>query len=205
MLVRDARIETPLSAPSRGSAAWQDALTSREPAAHLGELDDLVPVIFEELRAMARRQLSREHERYTLQTTELVHEAYLRLVGDAAVTQRGRAYFYAAAARAMRQVLVDAARRRNSAKRGSGVVALSLDEQVGAVDAYAHQLLDLDVALEELERRSSRPARVVECRVFGGMSVEDTAEALGVSPRTVKSDWALARAWLYDALRGASA
>ncbi len=153
---------------------------------------------------MARRQLSRQNERYTLQTTELVHEAYLRLVGDARVTSRGRAYFYAAASIAMRHVLVDAARRRNTAKRGSGVVALSLDEHVGAVDAYAHQLLDLDVAIQKLERKNPRSARVVECRFFGGMSVEDTAEALGISPRTVKSDWALARAWLYDALRGAS-
>src|SRR5829696_5850022 len=108
-------------------------------------------------------------------------------------------------ARAMRQVLVDAARRRNSAKRGSGVVALSLDERTGEVDVYAHELLDLDEAMQELERRNARSARVVECRFFGGMSVEDTAEALGVSPRTVKSDWALARAWLYDALRGDAA
>ena len=171
---------------------------------HVGELDELVPAIFEELRGMARRQLSRQHERYTLQTTELVHEAYLRLAGDARVTQRGRAYFYAAAARAMRQVLVDAARKRNALKRGAGVAALSLDEQTGTVDAYAHQLLDLDVAIQELERRNARSARVVECRFFGGMSVEDTAEALGISPRTVKSDWALARAWLYDTLRSAS-
>jgi RNA polymerase sigma-70 factor, ECF subfamily len=180
---------------------------SNEPlkAAELGALDELVPAIFEELRVLARRQLSRQHDRFTLQTTELVHEAYLRLVGDDRVTQRGRAYFYAAAGRAMRQVLVDAARKRNSVKRGSGAIALSLDESVGTVDAYAHQLLDLDVAIQELERRNSRSARVVECRFFGGMSVEDTADALGVSPRTVKSDWALARAWLYDTLRSASA
>ena len=174
-------------------------------AANLGELDDLVPRIFDELRAMARRHLSREHERYTLQTTELVHEAYLRLVGDDGVTRRGRAYFYAAAARAMRQVLVDAARRRNTVKRGSGDVVLSLDERTGDVDAYAHELVDLDVAMEELERRNPRFARVVECRFFGGMSVEDTAEALGVSPRTVKSNWAMARAWLYEALRAGPA
>jgi RNA polymerase sigma factor (TIGR02999 family) len=178
--------------------------TSTRPLGELGELDALVPVIFDELRVMARRQLSRERDRYTLQTTELVHEAYLRLAGDARVTQRGRAYFYAAAARAMRQVLVDAARKRNASKRGSGTVALSLDEHVGTVDAYAHQLVDLDVAIRELESRNPRSARVVECRFFGGMSVEDTAEALGVSPRTVKSDWALARAWLYDALRSAA-
>jgi len=181
------------------------ALQSQESSASLGDLDDLVPLIFDELRAMARRQLSRQHERYTLQTTELVHEAYLRLVGDAGVTRRGRAYFYAAAARAMRQVLVDAARRRNTLKRGSGAVALSLDERTGDVDAYAHELVDLDAALHELERRNPRFARVVECRFFGGMSVEDTAEALGVSPRTVKSDWAMARAWLYDALRATRA
>ena len=186
-------------------AAIVEVLATHDPAANLGDLDELVPLIFDELRAMARRQLSRQHERYTLQTTELVNEAYLRLVGDSAVTRRGRAYFYGAAARAMRQVLVDAARRRNSAKRGSGVVALSLDERTGDVDAYAHELLDLDEAMQELERRNARSARVVECRFFGGMSVEDTAEALGVSPRTVKSDWALARAWLYDALRGNSA
>jgi RNA polymerase sigma factor (TIGR02999 family) len=102
-------------------------------------------------------------------------------------------------------VLIDAARKRNTARRGSGAVALSLDEHVGVVDAYAHELLDLDDAIRELERRSSRLGRVVECRFFGGMSVEDTAEALGISARTVKSDWALARAWLYDALRSASA
>jgi RNA polymerase sigma factor (TIGR02999 family) len=171
----------------------------------LAALDELVPAIFDELRAMARRQLARRHDRYTLQTTELVHEAYLRLAGDRRVTQRGRAYFYGAAARAMRQVLIDAARKRNSARRGSGAVALSLDESVGAVDAYAHELLDLDAAIRELDRRSSRLARIVECRFFGGMSVEDTAEALGISARTVKSDWALARAWLYEALRSASA
>lgn len=174
---------------------------SNDPSAGL---DELVPAIFDELRAMARRQLSRQHDRYTLQTTELVHEAYLRLAGDARVVDRGRAYFYAAAARAMRQVLVDAARKRNAAKRGSGANALSLDENVGVVDAYADQLLDLDGALEELGRRSARSARVVECRFFGGMSVEDTSEALCISPRTVKSDWALARAWLYDALRSAA-
>jgi RNA polymerase sigma-70 factor, ECF subfamily len=202
LLVRDARIGTPSLPAPPGHRDAEGGGTSRDATELAGDLDELVPVIFEELRVMARRQLSRQHDRYTLQTTELVHEAYLRLAGDAQVTQRGRAYFYASAARAMRQVLVDAARRRNSAKRGSGAEALSLDEQVGTVDAYADQLLDLDDALRELERRNARSARVVVCRFFGGMSVEDTAQALGVSPRSVKSDWALARAWLYDTLRG---
>ncbi len=204
--MRDTPTETPSPSMQPSTrAAIVGALRSHDQAANLGDLDDLVPLIFDELRAMARRQLSHQHDRYTLQTTELVHEAYLRLVGDDGVTRRGRAYFYAAAARAMRQVLVDAARRRNAAKRGSGATALSLDERTGEVDAYAHELLDLDVALLELERRNPRFARVVECRFFGGISVEDTAEALGVSPRTVKSDWAMARAWLYEALRGTAA
>ena len=154
---------------------------------------------------MARRQLSRQHERYTLQTTELVHEAYLRLAGDARVTGRGRSYFYAAAARAMRQVLVDAARRRKAAKRGGQVRLVSLDDRLASADAYGLELLELDEALQRLESRNPRHARVVECRFFGGMSVEDTAEALELSPRTVKSDWALARAWLYDELRGDAA
>ena len=179
------------------------ALLSADPT-DLGALEQLVPLIFDELRGMARRQLAGQHDRHTLQTTDLVHEAYLRLVGDDDVTRRGRAYFYAAAARAMRHVLVDAARRRNAAKRGSGATAVSLDALTAAEETFAHELLDLDAAIRELERRHARAARVVECRYFGGMSVEDTADVLGVSPRTVKSDWALARAWLYDALRCAS-
>jgi RNA polymerase sigma-70 factor, ECF subfamily len=164
-------------------------------------LDELVPLLFDELHAMARRQLAREHANATFQTTDLVQEAYLRLAGDGRATERGRAYFFAAAARAMRQVLVDAARRRNAAKRGAGAVAVSLDESTGRVDAYGEHLLELDLALRELERRNPRHARTVECRFFGGMTVEDTARALGVSARTVKTDWALARAWLFDALR----
>ena len=163
-------------------------------------LDQLIPVIYDELRAMAHRQLSREHERHTLQTTDLVHEAYLRLAGADGVTERGRAYFYAAAARAMRQVLVDAARRRGARKRQPGTALPSLEDD-HRVAAFGEELVALDTALHELERRNPRQARAVECRFFGGMTVADTAEALGVSPRTVKSDWALARAWLFDTLQ----
>jgi RNA polymerase sigma-70 factor, ECF subfamily len=168
-------------------------------------LDELMPLVFDELRRLARRQLAREHQCQTLQTTDLVHEAYLRLAGRTGVAEHGRAYFYAAAARAMRNVLVDAARRRGAMKRGAGVRMLSLDENRAAADSYGAELLELDEALERLSLRNPRHARTVECRFFGGMSVEDTATALGVSPRTVKSDWALARAWLYDALRGDAA
>ncbi len=165
-----------------------------------GALDALLPDVFDELRTIARRQLAGEGDRFTLQTTDLVHEAYLRLAGDAAVTALGRPYFYAAAARSMRQVLVDAARRRNADKRGAGERVLSLDDATGIVDAFGHELLDLDRALRELELRNPRSARVVECRFFVGMTVEDTARALDISERTVKSDWALARAWLHDRL-----
>jgi RNA polymerase sigma factor (TIGR02999 family) len=180
-----------------------DAAAAADPP--LPELDALVGVLHDELRVLARRQLRRESGRFTLQTTDLVHEAYLRLSTDPGVTARGAAYFHAAAARAMRQVLVDAARRRKSIKRGSGAVADSLDENSARVDAYGTELLELEEALLQLERRNPRLARTVECRFFSDMSVEETAAALGVSPRTVKSDWALARAILFDALRDGAA
>lgn len=164
------------------------------------ELDDLIPLIHNELKALARRQLRRESGRFTLETTDLVHEAYLRLSRDPRITTRGKEYFHAATARAMRQVLVDAARKRMAFKRGAGSVPLQLDDNIGRTDAYGSELLDLELALVELERDHPRLARTVECRFFGGMTVEDTATALGVSPRTVKSDWAMARAILYEAL-----
>ena len=168
----------------------------------LPPLDELVPLVFAELQAMAHRQLAHDPNNVTLQTTALVHEAYLKLVDDTRVTSRGRAYFFAAAARAMRQVLVDASRKRRAAKRGSGVPLTTLAEQhSGQVDAYASDLLDLDTALEDLGRRNPRQMRVVECRFFGGMSVSETATALAVSERTVKADWAFARAWLYQVLQ----
>lgn len=163
-------------------------------------LEELLPLVLDELKEMAHRQLLREHENVTLQTTALVHEAYLRLVDDARVTHRGRAYFFAAAARAMRQVLIDAARRRRAAKRGGGAPLSTLGDASERVDTYASELLDLDRALEDLGARNPRHMRVVECRFFGGMSVEETAAALDVSERTVKADWALARAWLYRVL-----
>ncbi|MEZ4587142.1 MAG: ECF-type sigma factor [Gemmatimonadales bacterium] len=173
-----------------------------EQAAESGDpttLDLLMPTLFDELRIVAHRQLARERAPVTLQTTELVHEAYLRLLGGERVTRKGRAYFFAAAARAMRQVLVDAARRRRATKRGSGVAPISL-EDAGDVAAFGRDVMELDDALRKLETEHPRPARVVECRFFGGMSVDDTAEVLGVSARTVKADWAMARAWLYDEL-----
>lgn len=165
-------------------------------------LESLFPASINELRVLARRQLSREQGQVTLQTTDLVHEAYLRLVSSGQVAERGAAYFFAAAARAMREVLIDAARRRRALKRGSGVATESLEMHPGRVEAYGDELLAIDLALVELEKRAPRAARVVECRYFGGLTVAETADTLGISPRTVKSDWALARAFLYDSLRG---
>jgi RNA polymerase sigma factor (TIGR02999 family) len=167
-----------------------------------GSLDRLVPAIYEELRILARGQLRREHGDVSVQTTELVHEAYLRLIDDTRVTSRGRAYFFAAAARAMRQVLVDAARRRLADKRGGGAERVALEDDHAIAAAYSVEVLDLEQALQALEALSPRQVRVVECRYFGGMSVEETAAALEISPRTVEYDWSIGRAWLYDRLRG---
>ena len=169
----------------------------------LPPIQELVPLAYDELRDIAHWQLVREHRNVTLQTTALVHEAYVRLVDDSRVTSRGRAYFFAAAARAMRQVLIDAARRRGAAKRGGGAPLMSVEWHDGRVDAFASELLDLERALDDLGRRNPRHMQVVECRFFGGMSVEQTAEALGVSERTIKTDWALARAWLFQILNKA--
>jgi RNA polymerase sigma factor (TIGR02999 family) len=183
-----------VSAPARPAS-----LSFPEPGAN-ESVDHLIPLLYEELKRVAHRQLRREAPGQTLRTTDLVHEAYLRLVDQTQLTRRGRAYFFAAAARAMRQVLIDRARRRGAAKRGGGQPDVDIDGATIAVDAFAEHLLDLDAALEELAKLSPRQALVIECRYFGSLSVEETAEALEISARTVKYDWALARAWLHDTL-----
>ena len=165
-------------------------------------IDDLVPVIYDELREIAHRQLAGWPNNETLNTTALVHEAYVRLAGGNQVLQKGRSYFFGSASRAMRQVLVDYARKRKAAKRGGGQVHVSLDDATFAVETFASDLLDLDTALTRLAGLSERQARIVECRFFGGMTVEETAECLSVSVRTVQHDWALARAYLYRRLHG---
>ena len=165
-------------------------------------LDTLVPIVYEQLRAIANRQRAREAEDRTLDTTALVNEAYLRLVDDARVTRRGRAYFFGAAARAMRQILVDYARRRDALKRGGGMEVVTLEDRYAAVDGFAAELLDLEAALQRLARHSPRQAQVVELRYFGGLEVGEVAELLRVSVRTVELDWAMARAWLFRELGG---
>lgn len=176
-----------------------DVLLEVEGPSH-APLDRVVPLVYGELRRLAHRQLRLEQHAQTLSTTALVHEAYLRLVGGERVTARGRAYFFASAARAMRQIVVDHARRRRRLKRGGGVPAVALDETIAALDGSRVEVLDLERGLEKLAALAERPARVVECRFYGGLSIEDTALALGVTARTVKRDWAFARAWLYEYL-----
>jgi RNA polymerase sigma factor (TIGR02999 family) len=162
-----------------------------------GALDRLMPLVYEDLRRVARRQLDREGGGHTLQTTALIHEAYLKLAGGGSVGATSRAHFLAIAARAMRQVLVDYARRRKAAKRGGGVISVTLGDEAQPSDASAEDLLALDEALQQLDPRQRQ---VIECRFFGGMEEKDIAEALGVSERTVRRDWVKARAWLYQAL-----
>lgn len=173
------------------------ALLADDEADHHERMSQLVALVYDELKRMAHRQLAREGGPRTLDTTGLVHEAYLKLVDEATVPLPNRRYFFGAAARAMRQVLVDAARRRNRQKRGGGIRPLTLDEARIEADAYATELVHLDEALKRLQDRHPRQAKVVECRYFGELSVEETAELLEISPRTVKRDWMFARAWLH--------
>jgi RNA polymerase sigma factor (TIGR02999 family) len=158
----------------------------------------IFPLIYDELRRLAHRQLQRESEGHTLSTTALVHEAYLRLIDQTRVEWQGRAHFMAIAATAMRRILIDRARRHLSDKRGGQLRRVPLETvDLGAEDR-ADVLLALDEALERLRALNERQARIVECRFFGGLTEEETAEALGVGLRTVKRDWAKARSWLYQ-------
>ena len=160
-------------------------------------LDRLVPLVYEDLHRLAHRQLAREGGGHTLQTTGLVHEAYLKLAGGSGLGAANRAHFLAIAARAMRQVLVDYARRRKADKRGGGVVCVTLNDGEQGMDVSSDDLVALDEVLEQLEPRQRQ---VVELRFFGGLEEKDISEALGVSERTVRRDWVKARAWLYRAL-----
>jgi RNA polymerase sigma factor (TIGR02999 family) len=157
---------------------------------------ELFPLVYDVLRRMARRKLAGERAGHTLSTTDLVHEAYLKLARLDRIEWQGRAHFLAMAAQAMRNILVNHALKRKAEKRGGGNVHDPLDEAVVIAEAPPGDLLALHEAIGRLEAIDARQGRVVECRFFAGMSIEETAEALGVSPASVKRDWALARAWL---------
>ena len=168
-----------------------------------GALDDLFPLVYEELRARAHRLLEGRSGGPTLSTTALVHESYLKLIRGEGVTWQDRAHFLALAARAMRMVLVSYARTQGAEKRGGGVVPLELREELALSSERAGQMLALDEALERLAALNERLSKTVELRFFGGLTIEESAEALDVAPSTVKLDWHKARAWLYRELSDA--
>ena len=167
-----------------------------------GALDDLFPLVYEELSFLARQQRRSWHGDLTLNTTALVHEVYLKVADQKRMPTESRAHFFGVAAKAMRHILCNYARDRHRKKRGGGATHVSLEpgHDLAASVQFSDEQTDtinlLDESLQKLEKIAERQARVVECRFFGGMSVEDTAEALGVSERTVKRDWTFARAWL---------
>lgn len=164
-------------------------------------LDRLMPIVYDELRRQAARYLKHERQSHTLQTTALVHEAYVRLIDQAGVRWQNRAHFYAIAAELMRRILVDHARKRRAAKRGGDAVKVPLNEAVQASGEKNLDLIAVDEALTKLAALDQQQARVIELRFFGGLNVEETAEVLGISERTVKRDWSVAKAWIRRELR----
>ena len=163
--------------------------------------DKLLPLVYDEFRALARHYLAQERGDHTLQPTALVHETYMKLVDQTRVDWQSRSHFFAVAAQAMRRILVDHARTRQREKRGGGRARVILDEAVALSPQKNEDVLALDEALEKLAQVSPRQAKVVELRFFGGLSVDEVAEALKVSKRTIEGDWTFARAWLAKELR----
>jgi RNA polymerase sigma factor (TIGR02999 family) len=160
-------------------------------------LDELLPLVYGELRRLAHSYLTRERQNITLQTTALVHEAYLKLIDQRSVDFKNRGQFFALSAQAMRRILLDNARSRNAGKRGNGL-KVSL-EDIGEISSDSNaQLIELDAALTELEEFDPGQAKIVELRYFGGLTIDETGEVLKISPATVKREWAMARAWLYE-------
>jgi RNA polymerase sigma-70 factor, ECF subfamily len=165
-------------------------------------LEKLIPLVQPELHRLAHHYMSRERTGHTLQTTELLDEAYLRLVGDPKRDWQSRAHFVAAAAQLMRRIMVDHARERRSLKRGGGAQKIRLDEATPVVETRSEELLALDEALERLAGQDRRKSQIVELRYFGGLTITETAEFLKLSLRTVEREWTMAKAWLYRALSG---
>jgi RNA polymerase sigma factor (TIGR02999 family) len=187
------------SPPQQDVTRLLDLLSSGDQAV----LDVLFPLVYGELRLLARRQLSRERPGHTLDSVALVNEAYLKLVDQGTLRWQNRAHFFAISARAMRAILVDHARARNAAKRGGGGVVVPLDEVAELLsDEEAERVEQLDEALTQLAKVNDEASRVVECLYFGGLTLEETATALGLSVATVRRRWSFAKAWLGRALEG---
>src|SRR5438552_2815380 len=167
-----------------------------------GALEKLFPLVQPELHRLAHHYMSRERPGHTLQTTAILDEAYLRLVDDTKPVWQGRTHFIAAAAQLMRRVMVDHARERQSLKRGGGALKVTLNEAALVTETLSDDILALDEALEQLAAQDPRKSQIVELRYFGGLTVEETAEFLKLSHRTVEREWTMAKAWLYRALSG---
>jgi RNA polymerase sigma factor (TIGR02999 family) len=171
-------------------------------AGDTGAIDRLLPLLYDQLRKAAQRELADERADHTLSATALVHEAYLKLVGPRQVAWQGRGHFYLAAAQAMRQILIDHARKHGAAKRGGNLKAIGNMLDLASEEKIADALA-LDELLSRLETEDPQAAGVVRLRFFAGLSIDETAQALNVSPRTIKRNWEFARAWLADAIRDA--
>ena len=169
-----------------------------------GALDRLMPLVYNELRVVARHHLSLEDREHTLQSAALVNETYLRLVDQERVQWRNRAHFFAISARMMRRILVDHARQRRAEKRGGAMPRLSLDESAGVAKRTDLDLVALDQALDDLSKLDPQQARVIELRFFGGLTIEEISEALDISAATVTRDWVTAKAWLFSQLKDSS-
>jgi RNA polymerase sigma-70 factor, ECF subfamily len=168
-----------------------------------GAIDELLPLVYRELHKIAHRYLNKERGGHTLQTTALVHEAYIKLIDQTRVEWQNRAHFFGIAAQAMRRILVDNARQRLAGKRGAGAEKISIeDNEIDISDEKASNLVELDFALKKLAELDPNKSRLVELRYFGGLSLEETAEVLGVSRPTVIRQWRLAKAWLYKEITG---
>jgi RNA polymerase sigma factor (TIGR02999 family) len=178
------------------------ALLARWRAGDEKAMEALIPLVYEELHALARYYLRSERPNHTLQSTALVHEAYLRLVGHEPPALQNRAHFFGIAARLMREILIEQARAQLSAKRGGGAPRLALDAAMDITDTPDVDVLRLDDALRELARMDERQNRIVELRFFTGLSIDETADVLGISPATVSREWTTARAWLHRELSG---
>src|SRR5688500_7215624 len=197
-------MDGPHAVPNDKTSLNVTALLRAHVAGDPDALGQLLPQIYDELRRIARRRLQHERADHTLSTSEVVHDAFLALLPMDRVDGQSRAHFYAMASRAMRNVLVDHAVRRRAVKRGGGIPAAALhdvlEERVAADERPLDDLIAINDALARLEQIDERKARVVECKFFGGLSLEETAEALGTSPATVSRDWTFARAWLHQEL-----
>jgi RNA polymerase sigma factor (TIGR02999 family) len=184
------------------SPSQMTLLLSRCRAGDREALDALMPVVYKELRRLARHYLQQERRDHTLQSTALVHEAYVRLLGQSPPEWKSRAHFFGVAAKLMRQILVDHARNNKAAKRGGNSLKLTLQEGLVGHRGKDLDLLALDDALNHLAQLSPQQSHIVELRFFSGLTIEDTSEVLGVSPATVKRGWTTARAWLFREMSG---